>query len=32
MPKYKIYAFKRPLFYQDAKMGGQEEPTLIQLA
>lgn len=30
IPNYKIYALKNPLFYQDFKMGGQEEPTLIQ--
>ena len=30
MPGYQVYALKKPLFYQDAKMGGQEEPTLIQ--
>jgi hypothetical protein len=30
MGKFNIYALKKPLFYQDAKMGGQEEPTLIQ--
>ena len=32
MANYKVYALKKPLFYQDAKMGGQEEPTLIQFA
>ena len=32
MAWFNIYALKRPLFYQDAKMGGQEEPTLIQFA
>jgi len=30
MPNYKVYALKKPLFYQDSKMGGHEEPTLIQ--
>jgi len=30
MPHYNVYALKTPLFYQDAKIGGQEEPTLIQ--
>jgi hypothetical protein len=30
MPGFMVYALKKPLFYQDAKMGGQEEPTLIQ--
>jgi hypothetical protein len=30
MPLFSIYALKNPLFYQDSKMGGQEEPTLIQ--
>ena len=30
MADYKVYALKSPLFYQDSKMGGQEEPTLIE--
>jgi hypothetical protein len=30
MFEYNVYALKKPLFYQDAAMGGQEEPTLIQ--
>jgi len=30
LPKHQVYALKKPLFYQDSKMGGQEEPTLIQ--
>jgi hypothetical protein len=28
---FNVYGMKRPLFYQDAKVGGQQEPTLIQL-
>jgi len=32
MPSFNVYALKKPLFYQDAKLGGQEEPTLIQFA
>jgi hypothetical protein len=30
MARYNVYALRKPLFYQDAKMGGQEEPTLIE--
>jgi hypothetical protein len=30
MSNFKVYALRRPLFYQDEKMGGQQEPTLIE--
>ena len=31
MPNFRVYALKQPLFYQDAAVGGQQDPTLIQL-
>lgn len=32
MASFNVYALKTPVFYQCQEMGGQEEPTLIQLA
>jgi hypothetical protein len=32
MNEYKVYAFKKPFFYQDAAVGGQQGPTKITLA
>jgi len=29
--RFNVYALRKPLFYQDAKVGGQQDPTLIQL-
>lgn len=29
MKNFNVYALKRPMFYQDASVGGQQEPTLI---
>ena len=29
MCNYKVYAYRYPIFYQDAIVGGQEEPTLL---
>lgn len=31
MGEYNVYALKEPLFYQDAVVGGQEAPTLINV-
>ena len=31
MPAFRVYGLKRPLFYQDEKVGGQEDATLIQI-
>jgi hypothetical protein len=29
--RFNVYALRKPLFYQDAKVGGQQDPTLIHL-
>jgi hypothetical protein len=29
--RFNVYALRKPLFYQDAKVGGQQEPTLISI-
>jgi len=29
LPQFNVYALKKPLFFQDAKVGGQQEPTYI---
>jgi hypothetical protein len=31
MKNFKVYALKQPLFYQDASVGGQQDPTLITI-
>jgi hypothetical protein len=29
--RFNVYALRKPLFYQDAKVGGQQDPTLITI-
>lgn len=29
LPKFNVYGLRKPLFFQDAKVGGQQEPTYI---
>ena len=32
MDRYRVYALEKPLFFQDARIGGQQDPTLVTLA
>lgn len=32
MDRYRVYALEKPIFFQDARVGGQQDPTLVTIA